>query len=119
MNFDPTSAQAAFAATIREAVARELTPHALAWDRDGHVPLSAVRALGALGVSGILAPPDFGGRGLDTVAYALALEEIARELPALAFVFTVHNALVGLPVARFGSEAQITGASRLLVWFAK
>lgn len=106
MNFDPTPETSEFIDQLREVLEREIAPHAEKWDRDSHFPLEAVRALGKIGASGIYIPTKHGGRGLDTVAYALAIEEISSVVPALGITLSVNTSLFGNIIWKFGSETQ-------------
>jgi alkylation response protein AidB-like acyl-CoA dehydrogenase len=106
MNLDPSPEQARFLDQVR-AVARErVAPHAEAWDRGRRFPSEAVAALAAIGALGVYVPREHGGLGLDTVAYALAVEEISSVLPALGIILSVNNSLVANPIARFGTPEQ-------------
>jgi len=106
MNFDPTSEQQAFLEDVRSLVAERVAPHAAAWDEAGAWPAEVLHDLARAGLFGIYAPREHGGRGLDTVSYALAIEEISRELPALGIALSVNNSLVANPIARFGTAEQ-------------
>jgi alkylation response protein AidB-like acyl-CoA dehydrogenase len=92
--------------TLRAFARDELAPHAAAWDRDHTFPRDALRALGALGVLGIVVPEAWGGAGLDYVSLAVALEEIAAGDGATATIVSVQNSVVCGPVNAFGSDAQ-------------
>ena len=92
--------------TLRDFARDELAPHAAAWDRDHTFPRGALRALGALGVLGIVVPDTWGGAGLDYVSLAVALEEIAAGDGATSTIVSVQNSVVCGPVNAFGSEAQ-------------
>ncbi len=87
--------------------ARErLAPHAAEWDREVRFPAEAVREMGALGLLGMLVPEEWGGAGADHVSYALAVEEIAAGDGACSTIMSVHNSVAGMPIHRFGTEAQ-------------
>lgn len=92
--------------TARDFAARELAPHAEAWDRDHTFPRDAVAGLGALGFMGMVVPEDYDGAGMDHVAYALALEEIAAGCGAVSTIMSVHNSVGCAPILKFGTEAQ-------------
>jgi alkylation response protein AidB-like acyl-CoA dehydrogenase len=94
--------------TLREFARDELAPNAAAWDRDHTFPREALRALGALGVLGIVVPDTGGGAGLDYVSLAVALEEIAAGDGATSTIVSVQNSVVCGPVNAFGSDAQKT-----------
>lgn len=106
MNFDPTAEQQAFLDEVRALVRERIAPHALRWDEEGKWPAEALPDLARAGLFGIYAPREHGGRGLDTVSYALAIEELSSELPALAIALSVNNSLVANPIARFGTVEQ-------------
>ena len=90
----------------RRFAAERLAPFAAQWDRDHTFPAEAVAALGALGLMGMLVPDDWGGGGAGYLSYALAVEEIAAGDGSVSTIMCVQNTLVGLPLLRFGSEAQ-------------
>ena len=94
--------------TLREFARDELAPNAAAWDRDHTFPRDALRALGALGVLGIVVPETWGGAGLDYVSLAVALEEIAAGDGATSTIVSVQNSVVCGPINAFGSDAQKT-----------
>ncbi len=88
MNFDLTTEQDAILGSIREVLASEVAPFAVAWDRDAHFPFEAMNALGKAGASGIYVPKEYGGQGLDTVSYSSIIEEISSVLPALGITLS-------------------------------
>jgi hypothetical protein len=92
--------------TAREFAHRELAPHSAEWDRTATFPRAAVRALGALGFLGVTVPPEWGGAGLDYVAYALALEEVAAGDGAVSTVMSGHNSVGCMPILEYGTQAQ-------------
>jgi butyryl-CoA dehydrogenase len=92
--------------TLREFARAELAPNAAAWDRDHAFPRDALRALGDLGVLGVVVPEPWGGAGLDYVSLAVALEEIAAGDGATSTIVSVQNSVVCGPINAFGSDAQ-------------
>jgi len=100
-----TDLQREIVRTAREFAANELAPHVEAWDRSGTFPREAVDALGRLGFLGMLIPEAWGGAGLDTVTYLLALEEIARVDASMAVTMSVHNSLPTQMILHHGSDA--------------
>ena len=80
--------------------------HAAAWDRGKVFPRDALRALGALGVMGVVVPERWGGAGLDTVSLAVALEEIAAGDGATSTIVSVQNSVVCGPLNAYGTDAQ-------------
>ncbi len=99
-----TDVQRAIVETARDFARNEIAPHAAEWDRSGYFPREAVDGLGRLGFLGMLIPEEWGGSGLDTVTYLLALEEIARVDPALAVTMSVHNSLPTQMILHHGSD---------------
>jgi len=100
-----TDLQREIVRTAREFAANELAPHVEEWDRSGTFPREAVDALGRLGFLGMLIPEVWGGAGLDTVTYLLALEEIARVDASMAVTMSVHNSLPTQMILHHGSDA--------------
>ena len=94
--------------TLREFARDELAPNAASWDRDHAFPRDALRALGGLGVLGVVVPEQWGGAGLDYVSLAVALEEIAAGDGATSTIVSVQNSVVCGPINAFGSDAQKT-----------
>jgi len=87
--------------------AREkLAPHAAEWDRASRFPAEAVAEMGELGFMGMLVPEEWGGAGVDNLAYVMAVEEIAAGDGSCSTVMAVHNSVGCMPVLKFGSEAQ-------------
>ena len=92
--------------TAREFAENELKPNAAKWDTHHTFPAEAIAGLGELGFLGMLVPDDYGGAGMDHVAYALALEEIAAGDGATSTIMSVHNSVGCMPILKFGTEAQ-------------
>jgi butyryl-CoA dehydrogenase len=90
----------------RRFAAEQLTPNAARWDREEEFPAQALRAMGELGLMGMLVPPAWGGAGADHVSLAVALEEIAAGDGATSTIMSVQNSVVCVPILRYGSEAQ-------------
>ena len=99
-----TDIQREIVRTAREFAANELAPHVDERDRKGEFSREAIDALGRLGFLGMLIPEEWGGSGLDTVTYLLALEEIARVDPSLAVSMSVHNSLPTQLILAHGSD---------------
>ena len=99
-----TDLQQEIVRTARDFARAELAPHVEEWDRTGHFPRDKVDALGELGFLGMLVPEEWGGSGLDTVTYLMALEEIARVDPSMAVTMSVHNSLPSLMILEHGTD---------------
>lgn len=99
-----TDLQREIVRTAREFAESELAPHVAEWDASGRFPRDKVDALGEVGFLGMLLPEAWGGSGLDTVTYLLALEEIARVDPSMAVTMSVHNSLPTRMILEHGSD---------------
>jgi alkylation response protein AidB-like acyl-CoA dehydrogenase len=92
--------------TVRDFAEREVRPHARTWDKDERFPHEIVPKLAELGLLGIRIPEAYGGSGLDMLAYALCVEEIARVDGSLALTVASHNGLGTGHILAMGSEEQ-------------
>lgn len=92
--------------TARDFARREIAPVAAHHDETGEFPRETVRKMGALGLMGIEIPEEYGGAGLDSLAYVLALEEICKVDAAHGTIMSVNNSLFCYAVYRFGTEEQ-------------
>jgi butyryl-CoA dehydrogenase len=93
-------------ALAREFAEKEVRPVAAAIDQEARFPHDTVRRMGELGLMGIAIPDTYGGSGGDTVAYALALEEVAKACASHAVIMSVNNSLYCDPVHKWGTESQ-------------
>ncbi|MBZ0237538.1 MAG: acyl-CoA dehydrogenase family protein [Deltaproteobacteria bacterium] len=100
-----TEEQRAVQKTARDFAERRLVPAAHARDKEGTFPAAELRELGALGLLGVAVPEELGGAGAGTVAYALAMQELARGDASVAVAVSVTN-MVGELISRVGDEAQ-------------
>jgi short/branched chain acyl-CoA dehydrogenase len=92
--------------TVREFARREIAPVAEALDREKRFPYEIVGQLGELGLMGIPFPEEYGGAGGDTLAYTLAVEELARVDSSVAITMCAHTSLGTQPIHLFGTEKQ-------------
>jgi len=92
--------------TVREFAEGEVAPVAEELDRTKSFPYEIVRQLGALNLMGIPFPEEYGGGGGDTLAYALAVEELTRVDSSVAITLCAHTSLGTQPIYLFGTEAQ-------------
>jgi len=92
--------------TARDFAQREIAPVAGHFDETGEFPAETIRKMGALGLMGIEIPEEYGGAGMDTLAYVLALEEISKADAAHGTIMSVNNSLFCYGIYRFGSEPQ-------------
>jgi alkylation response protein AidB-like acyl-CoA dehydrogenase len=93
-------------ATAREFAEREIAPHAREWDRSEAMDRGIVAKLADVGFLAAALPEDVGGMGLDTLSYALVVEELGRVDSSVRGIVSVSNGLYGKTVATWGDEAQ-------------
>lgn len=91
---------------IRAYVQAEIAPHAAAWDRAHHFPAEQLKGLAALGCYGVAVPTEWDGAGLDYLALAVILEEIAAGDGGTSTVVSVNNCPVCSILMAFGNDAQ-------------
>jgi butyryl-CoA dehydrogenase len=106
MRFELTDEQRAIQTLAREFAEQEVKPIAGACDRESRFPHATVKRMGELGLFGIAVPEAHGGAGADTLAYVLAVEEIAVACASHAVVMSVNNSLVCSPLLRHGTAEQ-------------
>lgn len=90
----------------RQFATAQLTPNAAEWDQNSTFPAAAIAAMGELGLLGMVVPEEYQGSATDTVAYAMALEEIAAGDGACSTIMSVHNSVACMPILKFGTDAQ-------------
>ena len=115
MNIELSDEQRMIQAVAREFAEQEVRPIAAVIDHEARFPHDTVRRMGELGLMGIAIPEAYGGSGGDTVAYAVALEEVARACASHAVIMSVNNSLYCDPVYKYGTEEQ---KGRFLTRFA-
>ncbi|NBE84070.1 acyl-CoA dehydrogenase family protein [Micromonospora rubida] len=106
MNLELSAEQEAVRQLAAEFVAREVTPHAAAWDRREAVDPAIVGKLGELGFLGLTVPEEHGGSGGDHLSYCLVLEELGRGDSAVRGMVSVSLGLVAKSIAAYGTPAQ-------------
>ncbi|HTA91094.1 MAG TPA: acyl-CoA dehydrogenase family protein [Polyangiaceae bacterium] len=106
MDFDLPEQHQILRAQVRDFCEREVRPRAKQWDAEERFPHEIVAGLAQLGLLGIRIPEQYGGAGMDMLAYALCVEECARVDGSLALTVASHNGLGTGHVLRFGTEAQ-------------
>src|SRR5258708_19113771 len=106
MDVDLSDDHALIRRTVREFAEAEIAPVAEELDRTKAFPYALVRRLGELSLMGIPFPEEYGGGGGDTLAYALAVEELTRVDSSVAITLCAHTSLGTQPLYLFGSEEQ-------------
>jgi short-chain 2-methylacyl-CoA dehydrogenase len=106
LGYDLSDQHAQLRETVRAFAEGRLAPVAEELDREGRFPAELVQAAAELGLLGIPLPEAAGGSGFDTVAYAIAIEELARVDSSFAITVAAHTSLGTMPIHLFGSEQQ-------------
>lgn len=106
MNFNPCMKHRVIRKTAREFAEAELGPIAAEIDREARFPWEVVEEMGKLNYFGLQVSPEYGGAGLDTISYAIVIEELSRVCAAIGLCVTVHNSVCVYPLSEFGTEEQ-------------
>jgi alkylation response protein AidB-like acyl-CoA dehydrogenase len=106
VDFELTDEQALARRTAREFAEAEIAPVIARYDEAEEFPADLIAKLGALGFMGVLVPPEYGGAGLDYVAYALMVEELSRVDGSVGITMWAHNSLCTNHIYTFGTPAQ-------------
>src|ERR1700729_4115725 len=106
MEFELTDEQKMIRDTAREFAAREIAPKAAELDKSGRWPTEILAKMAELGLMGVAIPQEHGGAGMDTLSYALAMEEISAACASCGVIMSVNNSLFCDPVYKFGTDDQ-------------
>jgi short-chain 2-methylacyl-CoA dehydrogenase len=106
MDFDLSREQKLIQETVREFARAEIAPVAEELDREKRFPYEIVAKLGDLGLMGIPFPEEYGGGGAGTLAYALAIEELARVDSSVCITVAAHTSLGTMGIYNWGNEEQ-------------
>ena len=106
MDFQFTEEQLMIQDVARRIAAERIAPIAAEFDKSGEFPMETIRVLGENGLMGIEVPQEYGGAGMDSIAYALAMIEIAAADCAHSTIMSVNNTLYCNGLLKYGSEAQ-------------
>jgi butyryl-CoA dehydrogenase len=104
--YELTEEQALLRGTLREFAQGEIAPPSSKLDETGEFPWENIRKMRELGLFGMIFPPEYGGAGLDTLSYAIAVEEISRACASTGITLAAHTSLGTWPIYRFGTDAQ-------------
>ncbi|MGA0103204.1 MAG: acyl-CoA dehydrogenase family protein [Steroidobacteraceae bacterium] len=106
MDFQLTEDQQMLQAAAREFATNEIVPVAAEHDASGQFPSATIRKAGELGFMGVEVPAEYGGAGMDSISYALLIEEIAAADAAHSTIISVNNSLYCHGILEFGTEEQ-------------
>lgn len=106
MDFNPCMKHQLIRKTVREFAESEIKPHVSLLDKESRFPWEIVEKMKPLNFFGLQAPKEYGGAGLDTISYAIAVEELSRVSGAIGLCVTVHNSVGIFPILKFGTKEQ-------------
>ncbi len=106
LNFELSEEQLAVRDAARDFAQNVLKPGVIDRDREQRFPKDEIKQLGELGFLGMMVDPKYGGGGLDTISYVLAMEEISKIDASTSVVMSVNNSLVCWGLEQFGTEEQ-------------
>ncbi|MCA0380668.1 MAG: acyl-CoA dehydrogenase family protein [Bacteroidetes bacterium] len=106
MNFQPSETTLHVAAAARDFAEQHIRPYVMEWDEAQHFPIDTFRAMGQLGMMGVLVPHEYGGAGLGYFEYNAIIQEIAKVCGSVGLSLAAHNSLCTNHILTFGNEAQ-------------
>jgi alkylation response protein AidB-like acyl-CoA dehydrogenase len=106
MNLEFTETHKMIRETARKFAEERLAASSVERDEKEEFPYEAVKELGELGFMGMMVPEEWGGSGLDTISYVLAMEEISRVDASVGVIMSVNNSLVCWGINQFGTDDQ-------------
>jgi len=106
MDFAFTDEQLMIKQTAKDFAESEIAPSAVERDINAEFPHEIVKKMGELGFMGMMVPPEWGGAGMDTVSYVLAMEEISKVDASVGVIMSVNNSLVCFGVNEYGTNEQ-------------
>ena len=104
MNFDFTEDHIMIRESAREFAQGEIAPSSVERDIKAEFPTDIVKQLGELGFMGMMVSPEYGGAGLDTISYVLALIEISKVDASVGVIMSVNNSLVCYGLEEYGTD---------------
>jgi alkylation response protein AidB-like acyl-CoA dehydrogenase len=106
MNFELSEEHLSVKEAARDFAQNVLKPGVIDRDNKQEFPTAQIQELGELGFMGMMVSPEYGGSGMDTLSYVLAMEEISKVDASTSVCMSVNNSLVCWGIDKFGSEEQ-------------
>jgi alkylation response protein AidB-like acyl-CoA dehydrogenase len=106
MTFELSADHETFRKVVRDFAETEIAPHVAQWDRDHHLPIELIHAMGELGLFGLSVPEEYGGSGADFTTVCVAIEEIGRVDQSIGITLEAGTGLGINPILMFGTEEQ-------------
>jgi len=104
--YELTEEQTRLRDMLREFADQEIAPKAARYDEANEFPVENIKKMRELGLFGMVFPEEYGGQGLDTLSYAIAVEQISRACASTGITLAAHVSLGTSPIYNFGTEAQ-------------
>ena len=106
MNFQLTEEQLAVQEAARDFAQTELLPGVIERDTEARFPTEQIQKMGALGFMGMMVDPAYGGGGMDTISYVIAMEELSKIDASASVSMSVNNSLACWGIEKYGTEEQ-------------
>jgi alkylation response protein AidB-like acyl-CoA dehydrogenase len=106
LDFQLTEEQRHLRQTVRQFAEGEILPHVMEWDEAAHFPLDTIKALGRLGLMGVIFPVEYGGAGMGYQEYVAAVEELSRVDGSIGIIVAAHTSLCSNHIFIAGTEEQ-------------
>jgi len=106
MDFELSQDHKVLQSSVRDFVEKEVKPLAIQIDEDHKIPDELVRKMSTMGMLGSYLPEEYGGAGLDILAYAIVVEEVSKACASSGVLISAHTSLVCDPILQFGTEDQ-------------
>jgi alkylation response protein AidB-like acyl-CoA dehydrogenase len=106
MMFELSGEHETFRKVVRDFAEREVAPHVAEWDREHHLPMEVVHAMGDLGLFGLVVPEEYGGSGADFTSLCVAIEELGRVDQSIGVTLEAGVGLGINPILSFGTDEQ-------------
>lgn len=106
MNFAENESVQMVRNTVRDFAEKHIRPNVMTWDESQEFPIETMKALGELGLLGVLVPEEYGGSGLSYFEYVAAIEELGKVCGSVALSMAAHNSLCTGHILQFANEEQ-------------
>ena len=106
MNFTLSEEQRMIQQATREFAQKELLPGVIERDEKQEFPTEQIKKMANMGLLGMMCSPKYGGGGMDTISYILAMEEISKVDASCSVIMSVNNSLVCWGIEKYGTEEQ-------------
>ena len=106
MDFSHSETQKMIAQTVRDFGLQNIKPHMMEWDNNQEFPIHIFKALGELGLMGVLVPEEYGGSGLSYNEYITIIDELSQIDSSIGLSLAAHNSLCTGHILQFGNESQ-------------